>query len=206
MDCSPPGSSVHGDSPGKNTGVGCHFFPQGIFSTEVSVKNIYLVSNCVLDCCCCCLVTKSCSTLCYLMDCSWPGSSVHGDSPGKNTGVGYHFVLQGIFPTQGSNPHLLYWHADSLPLSHLGSPFGLFIIDKKNLPANRGGNHWVSYETFTQRDRDLLEDNVCLFVPWLWMLRLIFLIFASKCYFLFCFGYRWESEAYQRSRHTKILI
>ena len=24
MDCSPPGSSVHGDSPGKNTGVGCH--------------------------------------------------------------------------------------------------------------------------------------------------------------------------------------
>ena len=37
------------------------------------------------------------------MDCSRPGSSVHGDSPGKNTGVGYHFLLQGIFPTQGSN-------------------------------------------------------------------------------------------------------
>ena len=31
------------------------------------------------------------------------------DSPGKNTGVGYHFLLQGIFQTQGSNPGLLYW-------------------------------------------------------------------------------------------------
>ena len=42
--------------------------------------------------------------------------------PGKNTGVGCHFLLQGIFPTQGSNPHLLRllnWQADSLPLSHL---------------------------------------------------------------------------------------
>ena len=38
------------------------------------------------------------------MDCSLPGSSsVHGNSPGKNTGVGCHAFLQGIFPTQGSN-------------------------------------------------------------------------------------------------------
>ena len=44
------------------------------------------------------------------------------DSPGKNTGVGCHFLLQGIFPTQGSNLHLLHCQADSLPLSHLGSP------------------------------------------------------------------------------------
>ena len=36
-----------------------------------------------------------------------PGSSVHGDSPGENTGVGDHALLQGIFPTQGSNPRLL---------------------------------------------------------------------------------------------------
>ena len=55
------------------------------------------------------------------LDCSQPGSSVRGDSPGKNTGVGGHSLLQGIFPTQGSNPsllHLLLWQADSLPLSH----------------------------------------------------------------------------------------
>ena len=42
--------------------------------------------------------------------------------PGKNTGVGCHFLLQGIFQTQGLNPHLLHWQADSLPLSHMGSP------------------------------------------------------------------------------------
>ena len=44
--------------------------------------------------------------------------------PGKNTGVGCHFLLQGIFLTQGSNSHLLHllhWQAGSLPLSHLGS-------------------------------------------------------------------------------------
>ncbi|MGE2757601.1 hypothetical protein, partial [Escherichia coli] len=43
------------------------------------------------------------------------------DFPGKNTGVGCHFLLQGIFPTQGSNPHLLHWQVDSLPLSHQGN-------------------------------------------------------------------------------------
>ena len=43
------------------------------------------------------------------------------DFPGKNTGVSCHALLQGIFPVQGSNPHLLHWQVDSLPLSHQGS-------------------------------------------------------------------------------------
>ena len=43
------------------------------------------------------------------------------DFPGKNTGAGCHFLLQGIFLTQRSNPRLLQWQADSLPLSYLGS-------------------------------------------------------------------------------------
>ena len=46
------------------------------------------------------------------------------DLPGKNTGVGCHFLLQGICPTQGSNPGLLHWQADSLRLSRQGSPSG----------------------------------------------------------------------------------
>ena len=46
------------------------------------------------------------STLWDPMDCCLPGSSVYGDSPGKNTGVGCHALLQGIFPSQGSNPGL----------------------------------------------------------------------------------------------------
>ena len=55
-----------------------------------------------------CLVAQLYPTLCNPMDCSPPGSSVHGDSPGKNTRVVCHFLLQGIFSTQGSNPCLLH--------------------------------------------------------------------------------------------------
>ena len=67
-----------------------------------------------------CLVSQSCLTLCNLTDCSPPGSSVHGDTPGKNTGVGCHILLQGTFPAQGWNPRLLcllHWQAGSLPLA-----------------------------------------------------------------------------------------
>ena len=42
--------------------------------------------------------------------------------PGKNTGTGCQFLLQGIFLAQGSNLGLLHWQVDSLPLSHKGSP------------------------------------------------------------------------------------
>ena len=51
-----------------------------------------------------------------------PGFFVHGIFPGKDAGVGCHFLLQGLFPTQGSNPCLLHWQVNSLPLSHRGSP------------------------------------------------------------------------------------
>ena len=74
--------------------------------------------------CVLCLVTQSCPTLCDPMDCSPPGSSVHGDSPGKNTGVGCHALLQGIFPTWGSNPDLLHCWQIIHCLSHQGSPKG----------------------------------------------------------------------------------
>ena len=53
-----------------------------------------------------CLLIQLCPTLCGPMDCSLPGSSIHGDSPGKNTRVDCHDLLQGIFPTQGLNPGL----------------------------------------------------------------------------------------------------
>ena len=56
------------------------------------------------------------------MDCSPPGSSVHGDFPGKNTGVDCHFLLQGIFLTQGLNLCLLHGQADSLPAELQGKP------------------------------------------------------------------------------------
>ena len=55
----------------------------------------------------------------FNVDCCLPGSSVHGDSPGKNTGVSCHALLQGSFPSQGLNSLSLMsleWQAGSLPL------------------------------------------------------------------------------------------
>ena len=61
-----------------------------------------------------CLVAQLCL--------SPPGSSVHGDSPGKNTGVNCHALLQGTFPTQGLNPGLPRCRQILYHLSHQGSP------------------------------------------------------------------------------------
>ena len=61
-----------------------------------------------------CSVAQSCPTLCCPVDCSPPGSSVcPWNVSGKNTGVGCHFLLQGIFLTQGLNLHLS--HLPPLP-------------------------------------------------------------------------------------------
>ena len=78
----------------------------------------------MLSCAVLCLVIQSCPALCNPMDCSLPGSSVHGDSPDKNTGVGSLSLLQGIFPTQGSNPGLPGQMSKQMLycLSHQGSP------------------------------------------------------------------------------------
>ena len=63
-----------------------------------------------------------CVRLCKSLDYSPAGSSVHGHSPGKNTGVGCHVLLQGIFPTQGSDLDLLHCRWSLYCLSHQGSP------------------------------------------------------------------------------------
>ena len=65
-----------------------------------------------------------------------PVRRVHGDSPGKNTGVGCHALLQGIFPTQGSNPHflrLLHWQASSLPLAPPGEQMNVVVYYTESL-------------------------------------------------------------------------
>ena len=77
----------------------------------------------ICHCAVLCLVTQSCPTLCDPMYCSPPGSSVHGDSPGKNIGVGCHALFQGIVPSQGLNPGLLHCRQILYQLSHWGSPY-----------------------------------------------------------------------------------
>ena len=76
------------------------------------------VSGCVQSC-------FSCLTLFDLINCSPPGSSVHGDSPGKNTGVSCHALLQGIYSTQRLNLYplcLLLWQVGSLVPAPPGKP------------------------------------------------------------------------------------
>ena len=67
-----------------------------------------------------CLVAQSCPTLCDPVDCG-PPVSVHGDSPDKNTRMGCHALLQGIFPSRGSNPGLPHCRRILYHLSHLYS-------------------------------------------------------------------------------------
>ena len=71
------------------------------------------------------------------------------DSPGKNTGVGCNFLLQGIFLTQGLNPHLLYWQVDPLLLSHLGGPHVNVhsIIHKNQESRNNSSAHQLMKDT-----------------------------------------------------------
>ena len=71
---------------------------------------------------CVCLVAQLCLTLCDPINCSLSGSSVHGDSPGKNTSVDCYALLQGIFSTLASNPGLPHCSQILYPLSHQKSP------------------------------------------------------------------------------------
>ena len=72
------------------------------------------------QCCVLCLVTQSCPTLCNTMDCSPPGSSVHGDSP--STGVHCCVLLQGNLPDPGTEPRSPALQVDSLPSEPPGKP------------------------------------------------------------------------------------
>ena len=84
-----------------------------------------------------CLVTQSCPTLWHPMDCSLPGFLVRGDSPSKNTGMGCHALLQGIFPTQVSNPGFPHCRQILYHLSHQESPR---ILEWVAFPFSRGSS------------------------------------------------------------------
>ena len=83
-----------------------------------------------------CLHAKSlqlCLVLCNPMDCSPPSSSGWGDSPGKNTGMSYHALLQGIFPTQNWTHGFCVscvWQAGSLSLAPPGKAQGIIKFSK----------------------------------------------------------------------------
>ena len=103
------------------------FLTQYLFKTHTHTHT-HTHQTSVSHICCFCLkvlVAQSCPTLWDPMDCSPPGPSVHGDSPGKTAGAGFHSLLQGTFPTQGLNRGLLYCRRILYQLSHQGSPLFL---------------------------------------------------------------------------------
>ena len=69
-----------------------------------------------------CLVTQSCPTLCDPMYCSPPGSSIHGDFSGPNTGKGSFSLLQGNFPNPEIEPRFSTMQAVLLPAEPQGKP------------------------------------------------------------------------------------
>ena len=83
-----------------------------------------------------CLVIQLRLTLCDPMDCSPPASSVHGDSPGKNTGE-LPRPPPGDLPTQGSNPRLSRFRWILYRLSHQGSPR---ILEQVAYPFSRASS------------------------------------------------------------------
>ena len=101
------------------------------------------LTNMVTSCAVLCLVAQSCPTLCDPMDWNPAGSFVHGNSPGKNTGVGRHALLQRIFPMQGSNPALPCCRRILYHLNHQGTPR---ILEWVAYPFSRGSS-WARNRT-----------------------------------------------------------
>ena len=96
-----------------------------------------------------CLVAHSCPALCNPIDCSLPGSSAHGISLGKNTGVDCHTLLQGIFLTWESNWGLLHCRQILYQLSYQGSPKVIF-----------SENQWKFSENAAIQSQAVWDSNV----------------------------------------------
>ena len=131
------------------------------------------------------------------MDCSPPDSSVHGNSPGKNTGVGSHVLLQSTFPTQGLNPVLLHCRWILYHLNHQGSPW---ILEWVAYPISRRSSrprNWTRISCIAGRfftswaTREAGRCYICnfsfFFLFWLFALYLFFLLFL---FFLFYFIFK----------------
>ena len=100
-------------------------YPKEALCSIFTIANAWKQPKCSpVDVCVCTwahLVSQLCPTLFDPMDYSLPGSSIHGNSPGKNTGVGCHTLLQGFFRTQGLNLGFLHCRQILYHLSHQGS-------------------------------------------------------------------------------------
>ena len=129
-----------------------------VYEDVFSVNFLFVVFSFLLVLFFLCLVSQSCPTLCDLVDSSPSGSSVHGDSPGKKTGVGCHALLQGIFPTQGWNPGPPALQVDSLPTEPPGKPKNTGVDSLSLLQ----GSFWPSIWTRVSWIARSTDFNPCL--------------------------------------------
>ena len=145
--------------------------------------------------CCAVLSHSVLSALCNPVGCNPPGCSAHGDSPGKNSGVGCHVLLQGIFLTQKLNRGLLhcrwilyqggikgairetreYWSGylpGYLPDPEIepGSP----ALQVDSLPAELPGKPFIQYMSFYSL---LISQNMETYPYWCKQLHLLYLIY-----------------------------
>ena len=114
--------------------------------------------------CACAKSLHLCLTFCDPRDCQLPATFGHGILQ-ANIGIGCHAFLQGIFPTQGSNPRLfciLYWQAGSLPLAAPGKPKTFLRsseLQKTQCKSNYSSKHILDTSSFL---RDVV--HVAIFV------------------------------------------
>ena len=115
-----------------------------------------------------CSVTQSRLTLCDPMDrLLYPW-----DSPGKNTRVGCHFLLQEILPTQGSNLCLLHWQVNSLPLIHLRRPW----IQHRHVRSRHLGKRLEHFPCVEEEKALVIAHSQCITL-------IIFLCLLLICFF-----------------------
>ena len=121
-----------------------------VYNTSLQLLTFYVMH--IFEGVCVCLVTQSCLILCNPVDFSLPGSSIDGDSPGKNTRVGCHALLQGIFPTQGSNPGLPHCRRILYHLSHHEYWKNIWTVYSlwKDLSSIKFLKKWPRSKTFIQ--------------------------------------------------------
>ena len=174
MDCSPPGSPVHGILQARIMEWVAISFSRGSSRPRDRTR-----ISCITGGCFTILATREAWSESHsvMSDSLWPhGLYSSWNSPGQNTGVGSCSLLQGIFPTQGSNPGLPH-----LPVEPQGEPkntgVGNLSLLQQIFPtqeSNQGPLHcrWILYQLSYQRCPSIIGDGA-LFLPdffslWIW--------------------------------------
>ena len=141
---------------------------------------------------CMCLVTQFCLTLCKPMGYSPPGSSIHGDSPGKNTGERLPCPPPGDLSNPGIKPRSSSLQADSLPSELLGSPW---ILEWVAYPFSRGSSQpWnrtrvscIAGGFFTSWATRETHMHICIYIyiyryaSWVSIFKLFFISLFDLC-------------------------